>query len=67
MYLSAQVDVCGTEPVLDTRGLSAQLQLIGGASLHTAGSDSPGGNTSMTIERELHLLGLARQQGAVQW
>ncbi len=65
-YLFSHVNVCCTEPVLDAGGLPAQPKLVGGPSLHTTGSHRPRSHTSMAIERELNLLGLARQQGAMQ-
>ena len=55
-----------TESVLHARGLPTEPQLVGGASLHPADGHDLCSDASVAVEGELHLLGLAREEKAVQ-
>lgn len=66
LYLFSHVDVSFAEPVLHTRGLSTESQLVRGSSLHPAGSYHFCCHPCVTVEGELDLLGLPGQKSAME-
>ena len=66
LYLFSHVDVSFAEPVLHTRGLSTESQLVCGSSLHPAGSYHLCCHPCVTVEGELDLLGLPGQKSAME-
>ena len=66
LYLFSHVDVSFAEPVLHTRGLSTESQLVCGSSLHPAGSHHLCCHPCVTVEGELDLVGLPGQKSAME-
>ena len=66
MYLLSKVNTFVAESVLHIGSFTAEYYLVGGPSLHLAGCHTLSGYVCIAIESVLHLLGLSREQCAVE-
>ena len=66
LYLLSKVNETVVELVLHIGGLSTESDVIRGPSVHHTGCQTLSGNVSVAVEGELDLLGLTREQRAVE-